>query len=386
MEFHSALAESTNLPEACDAVVSELRRALGPAPLDLAVVFTSADYGAALDGLPVLLHERLGARVQVGCTGAAQLQEQAMSERTPALSVLAGRGEGLEVAACALQGPDLPHADAAPAEWRRLLPAVERPVRGVVVLGEPFHSDVRPLIAGLDFVLPGVPKVGGLASGSEQPHGNALFCGRQRIGQGAVVLLLAGDVTATPVVAQGCRPIGRPGRITEAAGNRLAAVDELPAKTFVEQQLQDLEADDLALAENNPLFLGVASDPFAMAPPEPGDFLVRNVLGIDNDARLVIGEQLSIGRAVQLHLRDGDGGLEDLERQLRRGRAADADAALLFRCIGRDGADHERFCEVAPEVPMAGCTCNGEIGSLGAETHMHGYTASCLLLREGADG
>ena len=56
-----------------------------------------------------------------------------------------------------------------------------------------------------------------------------------------------------------------------AAGNRLAAVDELPAKTFVEQQLQDLEADDLALAENNPLFLGVASDPFAMAPPEPGE-------------------------------------------------------------------------------------------------------------------
>ena len=35
---------------------------------------------------------------------------------------------------------------------------------------------------------------------------------------------------------------------------------------------------------------------------------------------------------------------------------------------------------------MAGCTCNGEIGSLGDETHMHGYTASCLLLREGADG
>ena len=52
MEFHSALAESTNLPEACDAVISELRRALGPAPLDLAVVFASADYGAALDGLP----------------------------------------------------------------------------------------------------------------------------------------------------------------------------------------------------------------------------------------------------------------------------------------------------------------------------------------------
>ena len=55
MEFHSALAESESLTEACDAVASELRRALGPAPLDLAVVFASADYGDDLGALPVLL-------------------------------------------------------------------------------------------------------------------------------------------------------------------------------------------------------------------------------------------------------------------------------------------------------------------------------------------
>ncbi|MGC6488184.1 MAG: FIST signal transduction protein [Planctomycetota bacterium] len=385
MEFHSALAESEDLTEACDAVASELRRALGAAPLDLAVVFASADYGEELAALPVQLQERIGAQTLVGCTGAAQLNGDGMSSTTPAVSVLAGRLPGAEVAACTVQEPDLPHADAAPAAWRALLPRTQQAVRGVVVLGEPFHFDVRPLVDGLDFVLPDAPKVGGIASGSRHPHGNMLFCGRERITQGAVLLTLAGDVTASPVVSQGCRPIGRPGKITKARGNRLVAVDDVPAKQFIEQQLQQVHASELPSdAEQNPLFLGVASDPFAVAAPEAGDFLVRNVLGIDEDANLVVGEQLYVGRTIQLHVRDRDGGLEDLERRLRRASAPQAEAAVMFRCVGRAGADHARFRRVAGDVPMVGGTCNGEIGPVGAQTYMHGYTASCLLLRRGA--
>jgi small ligand-binding sensory domain FIST len=252
------------------------------------------------------------------------------------------------------------------------------------VLGEPFHFDMRPLLSGLDYALPDTPKVGGLASGSQHPDGNALFCGRARVNQGAVLLGFAGAVDARPVVAQGCRPIGKAGRVTKADRNRLATVDDLPVKTFIQQQLQELPAEELGLADGNPLFLGVASDPFAMEDPAAGEFLVRNVLGIDDDGRLVVGEHLTAGRTVQLHLRDRDGGLADLEGQLRRADAAHAEAALVFRCVGREGADHERFHRVAPDVPLAGCTCNGEIGPVGAVTHMHGYTASCLLLREGA--
>lgn len=384
MEFHSALAESADLTEACDAVASELRRRLGPAPLDLTAVFASADYGDDLAALPVMLQERVGAKVLVGATGAAQLHPDSMSSRTPALSVLAGRLPEAEVAACSLQAPDLPHADAAPSAWRALLPDTLRPTRALVVLGEPFHFDVRPLVDGLDFVLPGVPKVGGIASGSRHPHGNALFCGRERLTQGAVLLAIAGDVTATPVVSQGCRPIGRPGKISKSRGNRLVAVDDVPAKSYVERQLQELSASELPAGEENPLFLGIASDPFALEAPEAGDFLVRDVLGIDGDSHLVVGEELPVGRTIQLHVRDRDSSLEDLERQLRRAKAQHADAAILFRCVGRSGADHALFQRLAVDVPMAGSTCNGEIGPVGPQTYMHGYTASCLLLRRGA--
>lgn len=383
MKFHSALAESADLEEACEAVASELRRYLSPGEVDLLVVFASAGYGPDLDRLPVLLQEKIGAKTLVGCTGSGQLHELAMQEATPALSVLAARMPNAQVAATAIANADLPHADAPPSAWRQLLPASEHPTRGIVVLGEPFECDMRALIAGLDFVLPEIPKVGGLASGSHHPNGNALFCGRRRINQGAVVLTFSGDIAVEAVVAQGCRPIGKAGRITKADRNRLAQVDNIPVKHFVENQLRTLPESDMHLADGSPLFLGIASDPFTTVEPTAGDFLVRNVLGIDDSGHLVVGENLSVGRSVQLHLRDGSSGLDNLQSQLERSHVDQARAALMFRCVGREGQDHERFASLAPGVPLAGCTCNGEIGPVGVVTHLHGYTAACLLLREG---
>lgn len=386
MEFHSALAESADIEKACDLIAVDLRQHLGSAPLDLMVVFASASYGADLDRLPVLLQEKIGAKTLVGCTGAGQLHETAMLEGQRAITVLAGRMPGAHAAAAVITNGDLPHPDAPPAAWRQLLPASDGPTRGMVVIGEPFSCDMRAMLAGLDFVLPEVPKIGGLASGSQHPEGNALFCGRQRITHGAVVLTLSGNIAVEPAVAQGCRPIGKAGRITKADRNRLARVDHKPVRAFVEEQLQTLTEADAFLANGSPLFLGIASDPFTMAEPTAGDFLVRNVLGIDEQGHLVVGEHLSVGRSVQLHLRDGSSGLEDLQTQLELANVDRAKAALMFRCIGRQGNDHERFAQLAPEVPMAGCTCNGEIGPVSGITHLHGYTAACLLLHEGHEG
>jgi small ligand-binding sensory domain FIST len=154
-------------------------------------------------------------------------------------------------------------------------------------------------------------------------------------------------------------------------------------KHFVENQLRTLPESDMHLADGSPLFLGIASDPFTTVEPTAGDFLVRNVLGIDDSGHLVVGENLSVGRSVQLHLRDGSSGLDNLQSQLERSHVDQAKAALMFRCVGREGQDHERFASLAPGVPLAGCTCNGEIGPVGGVTHLHGYTAACLLLREG---
>lgn len=401
MQFHSALATGAELEAACRQAAASIRQGLGPGPIDVAMVFASPRYGANIDRLPVLMHDLLGARTQFGCSGAAVADGAQVLENRHAIAVLAGRLPGARVDAVAIGAGDLPDADGPPDGWRNLLPASAAPDGGaanggatnggaanggmphggMLVLCEPFHFDAKALLAGLDFGFPGVTKIGGIASGSRHPDGNTLFVGRTTHRAGAVVVSFRGNVVLDAVIAQGCRPIGRPGRVTKADRNRLLTVDDRPARTFVEEQLAQLPQNDLELAEQSPLYLGIASNPFLKSQPNPGDFLIRNILGVDASGDLVVAEHLRIGRQVQLHLRDAASGVEDLRQQLRRAQPATATAGLMFRCLGREGPDHAQFTEQAPGVPLAGLHCNGEIGSVGDSTHLHAYTAAFALLR-----
>jgi small ligand-binding sensory domain FIST len=382
MRFHCATAAGADLEAACRTAAAAVRQGLGAGPIDLAVVFASPRFGAGIDRLPVLLHELLAPRTLVGCSGAAVVGNGQQLANRHGLVVLAGRLPGVELHALAIGNGDLPDPDGPPSAWHHLLPT-PTPLRGMLVLTEPVHCDTRALLAGLDYGWPTVPKVGGVASGSRHPEGHALFLDRSVHRSGAIVLTMAGDIDMAPVVAQGCRPIGKPGRITKAERNRLVAVDNHPARNFVEEQLGSLSEEDLGLAERSPLFLGIGSDPFATQAPGPGRFLVRNILGIDPDSgNVLVGDHLSVGRHVQLHLRDKTSSEQDLLRSLVAAQPQTAKAALLFRCLGREGADHEAFGALAPDVPLVGFHCNGEIGPVGDVTHLHGYTAAWALLRQ----
>ncbi|MBP8301930.1 MAG: FIST C-terminal domain-containing protein [Planctomycetes bacterium] len=382
MRFHSATATGADLEAACRSVASAIRQGLGPGPIDLAIVFASPRYGAGIDRLPVLLHELLSARTQIGCTGAALIGDGHLLANRHGITVLAGRLPGVELHAMAIANGDLPDPDAPPSAWRSLLPIHHEDVRGMLVLTEPFHGDATALLAGLDYGWPNAPKVGGVASGSNHPDGNVVFVGRTVHRTGAVLLAMAGDVTLQAVMSQGCRPIGRSGRITKAERNRLVAIDDSPARMFVEEQLMALADQDLDLAERSPLFLGIDVNPFAATATARSNYLVRNILGIDPDSgNVLVSDHLAVGRRIQLHLRDAATSQHDLHTRLAATHPHTAQAALLFRCLGREGADHDTFAALANGVPLVGFHCNGEIGPVGGSTHLQGYTAAFGLLR-----
>lgn len=71
MQFHSAIATGAEPEAACRMAAQSVQQALGPGPIDLAMVFVSPRYGAMVDRVPVLLHDLLGPRTLVGCSGAA---------------------------------------------------------------------------------------------------------------------------------------------------------------------------------------------------------------------------------------------------------------------------------------------------------------------------
>jgi small ligand-binding sensory domain FIST len=188
-----------------------------------------------------------------------------------------------------------------------------------------------------------------------------------------------------PVVSQGCRPIGDPMVVTKGEGNLIHELAGKNALERVQEVLRRLSPDDIALAQHG-LHLGRVIDE-RKATFDRGDFLVRNVLGADRSTGAVaVGDEIEVGATVQLQIRDAGSADEDL-RSLIQGHRADG--ALLFTCNGRGThlfgeEDHDArvLGEHLPGTPIAGMSCAGELGPVGGQSFLHGFTASVLLVRD----
>jgi small ligand-binding sensory domain FIST len=391
MRFASAISTEFEIERGCRDAAGQCRDQLG-GDADFAVVFVSPDMHGDLQRIGRIISDLLRPSGLVGCTGGGVIGNGREVEGRPALSVVAACMPGVELHARHLDADSLPDADAAPAHWHRLLGVGPEQARGFVLLPEPFSFPLGALLAGLDFAYPGVPKFGGIASGGERSRSNPLFLGAQVHDAGAVVLGLTGDVVVETLVAQGCKPFGRAGRITSAQETLLQAIEGKPTMRFLQEQLENLDAGELQLARENPLFLGIALDPFTVEEPGLGDYLIRNVTGFDPKSGCVrIGELLPVGRLVQFHLRDRHTShheLRELLLQSRDSQRTHPAGALLFSCLGRgrtlygeEGHDSRLFREVLGEVPIGGFFCNGEIGPVAGVTYVHGYTSSFGLFR-----
>jgi small ligand-binding sensory domain FIST len=120
---------------------------------------------------------------------------------------------------------------------------------------------------------------------------------------------------------------------------------------------------------------------------------VRNVLGIDRDSgALAITERVRVGQTVQFHVRDAATADEDLHALLQLDVHAHDKrpaAALVFSCNGRGSRlfpepnhDARTVRAEAGDIPLAGFFAQGELGPVGGENFIHGFTASVALFEE----
>jgi small ligand-binding sensory domain FIST len=254
------------------------------------------------------------------------------------------------------------------------------------LLADPFSFPVPHLLAGLDYAYPGSVKLGGLASGARQPGQNALYLDDAMQETGAVGVALAGNLRVSTIVAQGCRPVGEPLRITACRDNILLELENQPALNAIKKLMPRLSSRDRQLA-SQALFVGVVMDELS-GEAQAGDFLIRNIVGLDADSgALAVGELLRDGQVIQFHVRDAETAAEDLNLLLGRfaqePQAQTVHGALLFSCLGRGvhlygRADHdtETFQERVGDVPLGGFFCNGEIGPVAGATYLHGFTSA----------
>ena len=391
--FASSLSTSEDPERAFDECVEALQRDLGGPP-DLVCFFVSHHHGPALEELGERLRRATGARVLLGCTGESIVGEAREVERGPALSLWAGVLPGTSLtpfSVGASQDPD------GAIVFSRLPEVRDRARASLLLLGDPFTFPMAAYLRFLNERLTGVPAVGGMASGGSGPGQNLLFLDGDVHAAGAVGVLLEGATEILSVVSQGCRPVGEPHVVTACEGQRITRLGGKPATEVLLATLRGLSDESERRQLQTQPFMGLAVDA-RKSTFERGDFLVRGIVGFDThqSAVIVSDETVRRGMSVQFLVRDAASADDDLAQLLReRGQSAASDehgtvGALVFSCNGRgsrmfDVPDHDITCVQSAfpaRLPAAGFFAMGEIGPVGGQNFLHGFTASVALFRE----
>lgn len=396
MRWSSAVSDSPSFTEAVTQASEQILASLDGQHPDLAVVFVSSHHAPSYSTAPEVFAEALGARTLIGCSAAGVIGGGQEVERRPGIAISAALLPGVGLTPFHLSQDELPSPDAAPEEWQTLLGIRPEDCPAIMLLPDPFTLRSDHLLAGLDFAYPSTVKIGGLASGGGQPGTNALFLNDKSTRSGAVGVAFTGDLAVETVVAQGCRPIGEPLIVTESELNVISKLGDETPLDVLRDLFEGATTREKRLIRRS-LQIGIVMDRLAQDRSE-GEFLIRNVLGADEeDGTLAVGELVQEGQVVQFFIRDAQAADEDLRMMLEEyidSLEGDAPAsALLFSCLGRGqylygSPDHDTamFTNMVADIPITGFFSNGEIGPIGDQTFLHGYTASFALFRQRSKG
>ncbi len=317
MKWSSAVSDNPSLADAVAECAEELHADDDDQTPDLAIVFVSAHHSPVYESVPGLVRRHIGEPLLLGCSGGGVIGAGREVEHRPGFAVSVAHLPDVEMVAFHVDDDDLPDADAGPDKWEELVGTRADKDPKFILLADPFSMRGESLLMGLDFAFPGSVKIGGLASGAHEPGGNALYlCGNVHQ-SGVVGVALHGEVAVDTIVAQGCRPIGEPLTITSCRQNVLLEMDGHTPMEVLRETFQSLGERDRELAQHS-LFLGVVMDELNES-PQLGDFLIRNIIGVDNRlGALAVGELLKEGQTVQFHLRDAQTSAQDLDALLTR--------------------------------------------------------------------
>lgn len=218
--------------------------------------------------------------------------------------------------------------------------------------------------------------VGGLTS-SRGPHG-AIANGLQENNLSGV--LFDSNVTVSTRLTQGCAPIGPARTITRSNGNLLLEIDGQPALQALIEDIGEPQSQHLAELG------GIIFAALPIRGSDMGDYLVRNLIGIDPDrGMLAIAESVRDGDRVLFCRRDRDSARDDLRHMLRTmaaGLERPPVAGIYYTCLARGpnlfDTESEELRLIEQELgrfPLVGFFGNGEI----SHDRLYAYTGVLTL-------
>ena len=384
LAFAAALSTQLDTTAAAAEACAAARKSLGGTP-DLAVVFFSREHAAKADLLAQQLCDALGTKNVLGCSGESIVGVGQEVEEGPAISVWLAKWPGVSTHLLNLNFERTAEGGVIQG-WPDDLVGEWPDGSFLMLLGEPYSFPADALLERLNEDRPGVAVVGGMASGGHTPGENRLILGRKSFSEGAAAALISGPIRLRTIVSQGCRPIGRHFVVTKSERNTIQELGGKPALIQLKEIFDELPNREKLLVQRAPHLGRVVSeyqDKF-----EQGDFLVRNVIGSDPSGAIAVTDYIRVGQTVQFHIRDQESADAELKQLLAAAKKQKPLplGGLLFTCNGRGTRlfsqphhDAAAIEKALGKIPLAGFFAQGELGPIGKQNFMHGFTASIAL-------
>jgi len=245
-----------------------------------------------------------------------------------------------------------------------------------IVHGDPANNRIQALIESLSAHVTSGFVVGGLSSS----RGENAQISDGVVNGGLSGVLFSERVRLATRLTQGVTPLGPRHRITAANKNVIGSLDHRPALEVMKEEIGEVLARDLRRAAGF-IFVGLP-----VQGSDTGDYMVRNILGVDPQNNLVaVGEYVEPGDELLFCRRDQQAAEEDLLRMLSAiGTHLNAPirGGVYYSCLGRGqhmfGAPNrelELIRDTLGDFPLVGFFANGEI----SHNRLYGYTGVLTL-------
>ena len=244
-----------------------------------------------------------------------------------------------------------------------------------IVHGDPNNQGTAGLIEDLGIKTSGF-LVGGLTS-SRGAH--AQVAGEVTEG-GISGVMFSSAVEVATGLSQGCLPVAGSHVVSDSLDNVIIGLDGEKALDVFKDDVGELLARDLGRAA------GYIHAAFPIEGSDTGDYLVRNLVGIDPERGwLAVGEEVEAGDRVMFVRRDPKSAEADLTtmiENLQNRLPAPPRGGVYFSCVARgpnmfgdEGEELSLIRDLMGDFPLVGFFGNGEISN----NRLYGYTGVLAL-------
>lgn len=357
---HAADADWTRAAQACMHQLDAI-----PAAATLGFLYVSDPFAGELDAILAFFKSATGVPHWTGSVGVGICATGVEYLEEPAMAVMLGEFEAADFSMLpVLKTPQ--DIDAQPLSDAYF----------AMVHGDPANSRIQELIEGLSEHVSSSFVVGGLSSSRGE---TAQICDGVVSG-GLSGVLFSERVKLATRLTQGVSPLGPRHRVTAANKNVVGSLDHRPALDVMKEEIGEVLARDLRRAAGY-IFVGLP-----VRGSDTGDYLVRNILGVDPQNHLVaIGETVEPGDELLFCRRDQKSAEADLQQMLAAIGAqlnAPIRGGVYYSCLGRgqhmfgtQNRELELIRDALGDFPLVGFFANGEI----SHNRLYGYTGVLTL-------